>query len=156
MPTTLEELIPTLRLKLGDINSASYRYLDEWLLSSLVAAVTALSRWWSNKYTSDDFGNVTRSTVYTSWETVAPPTIQVKDQWIIILMAAIIIKSGQLENLSWSLGNWRDSELSYSNLEQSRTKDAGLQRDWNELYDYLKPPIKRGAIPLRINWSDPS
>jgi hypothetical protein len=154
--TDLEELIPMLRIKLGDTDPANYRYLDAWLLNALVASVSALSRWWSTKYTSDDLGNVTRSTTYTDWELVSPPDIQIKDQWIIVLMALIIIKSGNLENLSWSLGSWRDSELSYSNLEQSRSKDSSLQKDWNELMMYLKPPIKRGFNALRTSWTDPT
>lgn len=60
-------------------------------------------------------------------------------------MAAIIIKSGQLENLSWSVGAWRDAEISYSNIEASRRKDEMLQRDWTELTNILKPPQKRLA-----------
>lgn len=152
--TDLEELIPSLRFKMGDTDPTSYRYLDAWLLSALVASVLALSRWWSTKYTSDDLGNVTRSTTYTDWELESPPAIQYKDQWIIVLMAAYILKSGQLENLSWSISSWRDSELSFSNLEQSRSKDSSLQKDWNELLAYLKPPIKRGFSSQRIDYTE--
>jgi hypothetical protein len=62
-------------------------------------------------------------------------------------MASILIKTGELENLSWNLGAWRDAEISYSNIEAGRRKDSSLVRDWKELTSILKPPQKRLASP---------
>ena len=73
----------------------------------------------------------------------SPPVIERGDIKPIILMSALIIKSGDLENLSWNVGAWRDAEISYSNIEASRRKDATIERDWNELTSILKPPQKR-------------
>jgi len=149
---TLAELLPLLRLRLGDTNSASYRYLDEWLLLSLSAAVTALSRYWGNKYLLDSLNEIYRSTDYAYFESDSPPVIQFKDEWIIVLMASIIIKAGSLENMAWDLGSWRDAELSFSNLESGRQKDLSLKRDWEELNNYLKVPKKRPVIPVRTSF----
>jgi len=152
--TDLEELIPMLRIKLGDTDLVSPRYLDSWLFSALQAGMTALMRWWDSKYSVDDDGVVTRSTDYIDWEFTSPPVIQTKDEWIIILMSSFIIKTGQLENLSWDLSNWKDSELQFSNLESGRQKDSSLKRDIEELEKYLKPPIKRGFSAQRIDYTE--
>lgn len=141
---TLDSLIPMLRLKLGDTNSASYRYLDEWLRSALAAAISTLNRRWAGKYYLDATDTVVRSATNFTFEFEAPPVIQYKDEWVIILAASIIVKSGQLENLSWDIGSWRDAELSYSNLESGKQKDQSLQRDIDELNSLLKPAIRRG------------
>ncbi len=140
----LSYLIPRLRLHLGDIDATSYRYLDEWLRLSLIAAIETLQPWWNYKYLVDENDDVYRNMTVRFLHS-EPPVIERGDIRPIILMAAIIIKSGQLENLSWSVGAWRDAEISYSNIEASRRKDEMLQRDWTELTNILKPPQKRLA-----------
>lgn len=152
---TLDELIPTLRLKLGDTEPTTYRYLDAWLKTALQASVSALARYWGAKYLLDDLGDVYRNTLYIDWEFDSPPIIQFKDGWIIVLMAAIIVKSGQLENLAWDIGSWRDAELSFSNIESGKQKDASLARDIEELNNYLKVPKKRPVVPIRISYTEP-
>jgi hypothetical protein len=163
--TNIDYLIPYLRMHLGDLNPASYRYLDTWLRTALVAAVKELSRYWDSKYILDPtidtvdptlvsgvFSGVLRNELFPYFEFEAPPLIQFKDEAIIILMASIIIKSGQLENLSWDLGNWRDAELSFSNIESSKSKDASLERDKLRLQELIKPPMKRLFNTLRTNY----
>ena len=49
----IEYLIDSVRLELGDLVPESYRYLDEWILASLIASVRTLSRRWSSKYFVD-------------------------------------------------------------------------------------------------------
>lgn len=140
---TLSSLIPMLRLKLGDTNSESYRYLDAWLLSALEASISFLNRRWNGKYYLDETSTVVRSLTNLTFEYEAPPVIQFKDEWIIILGASILVKSGQLEGLSWDIGSWRDAELSYSNLESGKQKDQSLNRDIEELNSLLKPAVRR-------------
>lgn len=140
--TTVTYLLPKLRLHLGDI-STPYTYLDQWLELSLVASVESLQRWWNYKYllnTSDEVYRNTKSTLFLFPE---PPVIQDSDERPIILMAGIIIKGGDLQNLSWNVGAWRDAEISYSNIEGSRTKRQALQSDWEELKSLLPEPTKR-------------
>ena len=60
-------------------------------------------------------------------------------------MSSLIIRTGDLENLSWNVGAWRDAEISYSNIEASRRKDDLIKRDWEELTNILKPPQSRLA-----------
>jgi len=157
MADTLDELIPHLRIRLGDTDPLTYRYVDAWLLTALQASVSALSRYWGNKYILDDTLAVVRNTLATGFATFEfpePTIIQFKDEWIIILMASIIIKSGQLENLAWDLGSWRDAELSYSNIEAGKQKSDSLKRDIEELNRYLKPPIRRPLGTARTSFPE--
>lgn len=136
MATDLNYLIPRLRLRLGDMNPASYRYLDEWLHAALIASVDALTRWWDDKYQIDE-----NNRVY--------PNILRRDIQPIILMACIIVKSGSLENFSWNLGSWRDAEISFSNIEGGKGKQESLKRDWEELNKLLTSPNKKLALPVK-------
>jgi len=132
MAKDLNYLIPRLRLKLGDLDPASYRYLDEWLHAALIGSVDALQRWWADKYQIDENNRVT-------------PDIERRDIQPIILMASIIVKSGSLENFSWNVGSWRDAEISFSNIEGGRGKQESLKRDWDELNMLLPSPNKKLA-----------
>lgn len=128
--TSLDYLLEPLRLHLGDMTSP-YRYLDEWLRVALVMSVISLQRWWSNKYTID-------LNTY-----IVSPVILQSDETPILLMASILIKSGQLENNSWVVGSWRDAEYAVSNIEGNKSKEASLQSDWDKLLGYLTLPTKR-------------
>ena len=142
--TNIDYLIDPLRLHLGDINSGSYRYTDEWLRTSLIMAIKALQRWWDYKYLVDTNYDVYRNQ---QWDYLfpEPPVIQHGDEEPIILMASITIKEGSLENNSWNVGSWRDAEIAYSNIEGNKAKTASLQKDKEVLEVILKPPTKRLA-----------
>lgn len=145
----LEYLIPALRMQIGDTVPSAYRYLDEWLNVALISAIKALQRWWGDKYLIDTYGIVTRNTLSTfSYD--EPNIIQSKDERPIILMASILIKSGQLESNSWNVGSWKDAEVAVSNIEGSRSKQFGIGLDWEELKMYVIPPTKRLSTALRI------
>ena len=142
-------LLPTLRLHLGDITPATYRYVDGWLRVALVSGVKALQRWWGDRYLVDDANDVYRSSTYVfTYE--EPPLIQDMDERPLILMASILIKSGQLESNSWNVGSWKDAEIAVSNIEGSRSKQFGYGMDWEELKMYVLPPTKRLSGALRI------
>ena len=126
--TTLDYLLPVLRMRLGDNDST--RYTDDWLITAMMAAVSDLERWWGSKYFADStLLTVERNELYTSFVTEEPPVIQTYDEYVIVLMSSIIVKSGQLENMSWSLGG--------------DAKKFGITNDLAELMSILKPPIKR-------------
>jgi len=146
MTTTvnLSYLIPRLRLHIGDTDSDNYRHLDEWLRLSLVVGVESLQKWWNYKYLINEDDDVYRNPTIRFLQP-EPPVIERGDIKPILLMSAIIIKSGDLENLSWNVGAWRDAEISFSNIEASRRKDETIKRDWEELIGILKPPQKRLA-----------
>jgi len=140
----IEYLIPQLRLTIGDLNEDSYRYLDEWLKTSLIVSVRSLARRWGSKYFISDNGTIERNTDYADFEfEEAFGVVQEKDERIIVVNAAVIVLQGSLENTAWNLGSWRDSEIAYSNLETGRTKKDILDRLTNELDGYLKSPAKR-------------
>jgi len=148
--SNLDYLIDALRLQLYDIDSSAYRYEDSWLRTSLVAGVKALMPWWNDKYVIDDSNDVARNTVANGWSTSnykydSPPIVQVSDERPIILMASLIIKGGTLENNAWDYGSWKDDEISFSNIEGGKQKNASLKRDFEELSGYLTPPTKKLA-----------
>jgi hypothetical protein len=165
-PTNLDYLIDSLRLHLGDIDPTKYRYMDEWLRTSLVLSVKTLQKWWEQKYLVDELGNVYRNTLYSLFSYPEPPLIQNEDERPIILMASIIIKQGSLENSSWSVGTWRDAEIYYSNTELGKLKLDSLKADWEDLQSILKAPQKKllGALkstlpgfklnPWETSWSE--
>jgi len=146
--TTTDYLIQDLRLHLGDINPSSYRYTDEWLNIALLASIKSLGKWWNFKYLVDTSNEVYRNpnTIFLFPE---PPVIEVYDERIIILMASLIIKEGTLENNAWSTISWRDNEISFSNLEGSRSRQASISKDWDELTSLLTPPTKRLSRPIK-------
>jgi len=146
--TNLDYLIDQLRLHLGDINHLSYRYLDEWLRTSLMYSVKSLQRWWNFKYLIDENYNVYRNPNQ-QYLFPSPPIIQQSDEQAIILMASIITKGGSLEANAWNVGSWRDAELAYSNIEGAKQKDASIKRDLELLYELVAPPRKRLAWPIK-------
>lgn len=147
---TLSYLLPMLRQKLGDTDSTNYRYLDEWLTIALDGAILELMRWWQSKYLVDlDTHEVSRNSDYLYFTDDSPPIVQLQDITPIILMASIIVKSGELEGNSWNVGSWRDTEVSVSNIEGSRAKDSSLEKDYRQLEQLLKPPSKQLSLGYR-------
>jgi hypothetical protein len=146
--TTIDYLMPYLRLTLGDTNPDSYRYTDEWLRIALIASIGSLGRWWKNRYLLDTEDNVYRSSELL-FDYSEPPVIQKMDERPIVLMACIIILEGALENSAWNLASWKDAEISYTNLEQGRIRDSGINRFWDEIKYYITPPSKRLAQPQK-------
>lgn len=151
-PTNIDYLIDDLRLHLGDTDTP-YRYLDEWLRTSLVASVKALSVRWNYKYLVDSSYVVSRNTQDHYFPYDEPPLILVGDERPIILQASIIIKGGSLEDSAWESGSWRDAEIYVSNIESGRLRSSSLKNDIEELDDLLKPAQKRlgrttkGSLP---------
>ncbi len=142
---SLDYLLPFVRLQLGDTNPATYRYTDEWVLIALGLSVRVLQRYWNFRYLIDDADTVTRNpnTIFLFPE--SDGVIQKSDEFPIVLMTCIILLEGSLENNAYSAVSWRDNEISFSNLEQFRTKDANLQRFIRMLNDLLLPPTKKLA-----------
>ncbi|HEC63692.1 MAG TPA: hypothetical protein ENI23_00195 [bacterium] len=145
--TNVNYLIERLRLHLGDF-TAPYRYLNEWLETSLLVAVEALMPRWNYKYILSETNQVSRNANHV-YAFASPPIIQRGDVWPIVVQASIIIKEGSLENQSWNFAAWRDAEIQYSNLEESRSKDASLRRDIALLENMLPERTKRLAQPRK-------
>lgn len=146
--TDLDYLLPSLRLHLGDTDSSSYRYLDEWLKVALVDGLKELGRWWANRYFIDSDYDVTRNSDQ-SYEQNSPPVIETSDEKPIILMASLMVKAGSLEANSWNAGSWRDAEFSVSNIEGAKAKEKSFMNDWNALTAIMKPPTKRPFASVR-------
>jgi hypothetical protein len=144
MAESVEYLLPTLRLRIGDIDETSYRYLDEWLLVSLIMALRSLERYWGSKYIVTEGGYVTRNDEYLNFEfEESEGVIQRKDEDIIVIKAALIVLEGSLENSAWSIGSWRDAEIAVSNIESGRLRTETLRALKAELDSLIKAPTKR-------------
>jgi hypothetical protein len=144
MSVDIVYLIPRLRLRIGDITVATYRYLDEWLVIAIIEAIRSLERYWGSKYICTDAGLVTRNTAYTQFEFAETQgVIQKKDEYIILLKAALVVLEGSLENSAWTFGSWKDAEISYSNIQGGNIRGDTIKSIKAELDSILKPPTKR-------------
>ena len=155
MSTTIDYLLTSLRLQLGDTDSTSYRYLDEWLVEALIFGVKLSARYWNNKYLITDEGVVSRNPNTNSFLTdeATYGTIEDRDEPVIVILAAIMVLEGSLENSAWSLTSWKDAEISFTNLDSGRIKDRNLDRLYRKLDDLVTPPrkklarTKKGSLP---------
>lgn len=149
MATNIDYLIPVLRLELGDINPAAYRYTDEWLSVALIVAVKSLQRWWDSRYLVDATDTIVSRNPLAIYTLLEPPVIESSDDIIIILMADYIIQKGSLESSAWTTSTWRDAEYYVSNVEGAKLRDAGLKRIWDRLMLYIKSPQQRLNVGSR-------
>lgn len=145
----LSYLIPKLRLHIGDLDGS--RFIDDWLNVALIAAFDTLQNWWNYKYIPSTVysGNIIleytvernpdRVFVYPQDKSVIEPG----DERAIILMASIMILSGYLENNAWSLGSWKDYEISVSNIEGSRALREKIKNMYEELSMLYNPPSRK-------------
>ena len=140
--TDVDHLIPVLRFYLGDYETR--RYLTDTLRQALIFSVRMLMRKWASRYTVDEAGTVTRSTGI-GFESVAPPVIQYRDEPPVVIQAAIIVKSGSLQDSSWQIASWRDDEIAVSNIQADRSRRDSLEHDKNLLEDYFKRRLHAGS-----------
>lgn len=144
-------LMPDVRLSIGDTDPDTYRYTDEWVRVAMIGAVKTLGAWWgNNKYMIDSSQQVYRNPDV-EFTVLEPPIIYPEDERPIVLMSAIIILEGSLENSAWNLASWRDNEISFSNLEGGRIKNNNLDRAWNELKGLITPPGKKLALSGKLH-----
>lgn len=142
-------LLQYLRLKIGD-TSIPYRYVDAWLETALIMSVKTLQRYWRDKYTVSDLGEVSRNINYQYWifeETDG--VIESADEPVIVIMAAIIILEGSLENSAWDSVSWADSEIRYTNSSSGSLRESNLKRLVDELFSLVVPPTKKLARALK-------
>ena len=140
--TDVDYLIPALRYYIGDYDTL--RYDTDTLRQALIFAVRMLMRRWSNRYTIDADGAITRTTAIT-FDAVSPPAIQYRDEPPIVIQAAIIIKSGSLQDSSWQVASWRDDEIAVSNIQADRSRSSNLDRDEKLLETYFKQRLHSGS-----------
>jgi hypothetical protein len=144
--TNLESIIFPLRLQLGDVSDTP-KYSDDMLLETLKHSVNALSDKWSGKYFIDNNGVVHRnSQTSEEFEFPSPPVIMLSDHRAIVLMASIMVKSGQRFSASNDVSSWKDDEISFSNIEGSKQLTQSLTDDIKELMSIL--PARKLARPL--------
>jgi len=135
----IDYLIPYVRMKIGDMNGE--RYEDDWIRTALILAIKESQRYLNNKYLIDSDNSVYRNPIYYAEDPY--DIIDARDEPIIVLLAAIIILEGSLENSAWNAMSWRDNEISFSNLEQFRTRSEILRTLIDELHSLVLPPVKR-------------
>jgi hypothetical protein len=146
--SNLSYLIPYVRLRLGDTDVSSRRYLDEWLQRSLVLSTITLGKWMNFKYLLDENYNIYRNPNH-QFMFPAPPVIEGADESIIVAMATYLTLEGSLENSAWDVVSWKDAEISFSNLESARTRSRVLERLWEEITLTVQPPGKRLSFSVK-------
>jgi len=150
--TTLAYLIPQFRRHLADYTSP-YEYDDATLSGILFDAIKALGSRWSNKYfvaTVDSVPNlIIRYENSDYFDFSEPPVIQYQDERAIVLQASIILKSSTKWSEAGSAVNWRDEEISYSNVQSARQRSSTLDddvRELNELFPVKLAQTKYGRL----------
>lgn len=163
MYTTLDYLLLELRMIIGDTSIATQRYLDDWLLKALILAVKLSGRYLSDKYifTKVEIDPVNLPGVFVEVVQRNPlkanvfrfpveeGVIEKRDEPVILILAAICVLEGSLENSAWNIGSWKDAEVSFSNIESGRMKTDNLKRLYDQLHDLTLPPTKRLATPTK-------
>ncbi len=141
----IDYLIDQVRLEIGDLDPVKYRYLDEWIVLSLIVAVRTLSRRWESKYKITNDGEISRNvnTITFEFTELEDGIVQQKDERLIVVQAALIMLEGSLESSAWNIGSWRDAELSVSNIESGKLRSDHISSLHNELDSVLKPAGKR-------------
>lgn len=144
-------LIPYLRIRLGDTDPTSYRFVDLWLYQSLILASKALVHYTGYKYLIDSNNALYRNPGQLQKFSIdEPPVLEPGDENILVLMAAILILEGSLENSAWqNIGSWKDAEISFSNIESGRIRNDILKNLWDELNQLITPPTKRLSKSLK-------
>jgi len=137
--TDLDYLIGLLRIHLGDTDVDNLRYSTSILRTALVAGLKALGPRWKYRYSIDSSYNVSRNHTFLTFTLGEPPVIQYFDEYPIVLMASILIKSGVIQESSWNVGSWADDEIRYSNIQAASSRDESLVRDI-ALLDSIIPP----------------
>lgn len=154
--TTVGYLIAPLRRHLGDITSP-YTYEDSVLSGYLLDAVKALGGRWDHKYYVTTIGGVSDLVVRTNepdrFDFSEPPVIQYQDERPVILQASIIVKSSNKFSSSGSAVNWRDEEISYSNIESARQRSSALADDIAELNSLLVKKLARPKYGRLYGWN---
>lgn len=148
IPTSLDYLIDDLRVHLGDY-TAPYKYTLEHLRHCLVMACKTLMYKWRNKYIINSSYVVSRS-ITVPFAIASPPIIQYSDERAFVLQAAIILKSGAIQDSSWDVASWRDDEVAYSNIAGANTQQKSLLEDIRELELWLRKRLhggKRQSLP---------
>jgi hypothetical protein len=149
----LDYLIPDVRLKIGDINPATYRYTDEWITNGLILSVKTLQRYLNYKYLLDSSNEVYRNPNVNSFvfDETTYGVVESADEYLIVLMTAIVMLEGSLENSAWDMVSWTDSEIRFTNLDSGKMRDTNLTRLLNELDSLILPPTKRLARARKLS-----
>jgi hypothetical protein len=145
-------LIPDLRVQLGDLTEP-YRFSDDTIETALFTAIKILGRRWRYRYLIDEDDTVTRNSSI-NFETTSP-TIEFADQGIIVLQAAIILKSSSAWESTWDIGSWRDDEVSYSNIQAAKSRDASIAQAELLLEKALKSRLHPGIVNSMPGFHEP-
>jgi hypothetical protein len=149
MGIPVDYLLPYLRLRIGDTNPDAYRYEDKWLVTGLTLGVKLAARYWNSKYLITDKGYVTRNpnAPFITDESIG--VIEDRDEPIIVILGAISVLGGSLENSAWDFTSWKDSEISVSSQGVSNTRLETIRRLIAELDTLITAPNKRLAQALK-------
>jgi hypothetical protein len=164
--TNLDPYIPIVRIHLGDVTGTQFS--DNLVRTALVYGVKALGQKWSNRYfifTSDmaisateintPSGIVTVATLpneydafrntYQPFTSSEPPVIEQTDETPLILMAALGVRKSVITSSMSAFTNWSTPDLSYSNVQASKSLMDMLSADQKALDDWFKTRLAKAT-----------
>ena len=161
--SNISYLIPPLRLHIGDVNGDTFS--DTILLTALVNGVKMIASRWSNKYQIYASGIDTACIGYTpnvndvyrgctfAFTTIPPPIVEQQDEIAIVLAASILARRSVITSSVTVFNNWSTPDLSFSNVQASKTIMDLLQTDQNMLDAFFKGKLgkmQKQGFPIAI------
>ena len=154
--TTLAYLIPQFRRQLSDY-TVPYDYSSAVLSGFLLDSIKALGHRWNNKYFVATVAGVSDLIIRNEnsylFDFSEPPVIQSQDERAIILQGSIMIKSTTKWSESGSAVNWRDEEISYSNVQSARQRSSTLDDDIRELNELFPVKLAQSKYGRQYGWT---
>lgn len=162
-PTNIDYMIEDVRLRLGDYTGATYS--NAITRTSIIAGIKYLQRKWNNRYqilTSDMIrtpaisGQIYAATVegdsyipeiaandvfrnpFLTFTQTYPPVIAQPDEELIILASIYFMTLARLTSSSDTFERWSTEDVSYSNIEASRSQQTVLTQVKADLDAALK------------------
>jgi hypothetical protein len=129
-------------LQVGD--PAGTTFSDPLLLTGLVNGVKMLASRWNSKYLIDANNDVYRNTAVTFTYT-SPPIIEQQDEIAVILAASILVRRSALTSSSSAFTNWSTPDLSFSNVQASKTLLDLLKADEEQLNLFFKGKLGKAV-----------
>jgi hypothetical protein len=133
--SNLDYLLPALRLQVGDPNETVFS--ESLLLTGLVNGVKMLGSRWGSKYLIDSNNDVYRNTAV-SFTYNSPPVVEQQDEIAIVLAASVLVRRSALTSSASAFTNWSTPDLTFSNVQASKTLLDLLKSDEEQLNMFFK------------------
>lgn len=173
MPTSLNYLIPRVKLNFGDL------YSDEIILESLVNAVYYSQKYWNSRYQVFTSGIINQTVPapsgyiavnssdgvaivpedisvndvfrnpYVTFSQDEPPTVQTVDEEGLVLTAVFLLRRLQVTNSFDAFTSWRTEDVQYSGIAAGNNLNNLLRNDEAAMKEFFRKAIGK---PIRSSF----